>query len=260
MWCNPDKVAIIADCSFKVIVRCMNRAKCNIESFTLGQPTWHDEEGWRQTIHLDRLNLRHLRHLTVEPHLPSFGHEEDHTKMTQMMQKDIHYMFKQAAQTLETFNCRRACTLAWRGQPIALPNLRSLVIGPCDADSAYFTKWLPLLPKLEHITLDRFSMGRTFSEPEPLGNWKNVFDAMRDHGTLRKGDIDIDTGGEFAGEFSDGYTCSFDKDAEPDEEERLIMHLARGDVIWGADEADRWIGSYIAGRIEWRGLLRMAFS
>jgi hypothetical protein len=258
LHCDPGRAAVMAEAFLGIMVECMSRAKCAIESLDLGQATLHDRLGWKDSLDLQKLDLSRLRHLVVEPFLPLYADDEDHIQMVQWMQDDIHFIFTEAADTLETFSCRRACSLGWHGTPIALPRLRRLTLGPCDMGASFFTAWLASLPSLEHIVLDRFSLKTQNLDFETPSNWKQVFDAMRNHTMLKRGQLS-------ASDYDDNheifFDLEFDKQWEIPEFSRMewVVKEATQDEIYSDYDIDDWIDMYICGHIEWRGALREAF-
>ena len=267
IWCDQHKAAIVADMYFENVVKCMAEAQCRIEELTLDQLTLHDRTTWKETIKLQQLDLSGLQRLTVEPtsrHFDPYDHmhmnvDEDgfHAVMGRIMQKDLDLLLTESRDTLEVFSSRRACIFTWTGTPIALPNLHTLSLGICEMESQFFVSWLSKLPKLAEITLWKFSIGDLLLAPEGLEEWKKIFDAIRDHKTLKRGEISMELRDElFVWEFEDGLEFRFDKDAGMDEVDLEIIAQANVDLDSSQHGLGEWIRLYVCGRIEWTGMLR----
>ena len=70
LHCNQREAALLADEFFTIIVSCMAKAECRIETLTLGQASLHDEVTWEDTFDLEQLDFSHTKNVYPYPHLP----------------------------------------------------------------------------------------------------------------------------------------------------------------------------------------------
>jgi hypothetical protein len=247
--CAEEIIASIADVFAPVAVTCLAKAGLQIQSLEFNQATMHDAQCWNDILGWEKLDLSNLRHLSFEPYLPNYLHDDDHLAMGILLRQDLDFLFSQSSQSLETFTTRRALGLSWYGRPPALPNLTNLVLGLCNIPSDFLCEWLDSMPKLNTIILHAITLCPERGEDEPAENWKKVFDVMRDHETLKHGLLD-----EICLNRNEGYTFSvcFDKDQrlEVDLEEDFLSCLD-----FHKEGVKLATMLYLCGKTGWRGIL-----
>lgn len=243
----------------EMVVALLAAAGCRVEKLVFEQASLHEGLGFWVELGLDRLNYSHLRHLRFEPCLPLYD-DDAHEAMSALVQEDITRIFENSSSSLDTFICNRATSLIWKGRETSLPQLRYLIIGGCELSSRFICDWLKAVPMLEQIVIDDIALyDEETHEDEPSGNWKQVFDTMREHPTLAKGALKFTHGGM---DDSIEHECGFAKHnielpQDKLDEIRTVVALELAHAFPG--EVDKWIGCYIGGQINWCGALPAYF-
>lgn len=280
LLCDFQMAASIADTYFRHIVKAMIGAECRPETLNFQQATLAEGSDWISSLHLDGLATNQLTHITLKP--------RSTTKIQDLTLRDTpdNYwlrnsslgpsaFYSNSASTLEYLELRSASTSRWFLDDFfrPLPALKKLVLGPADIASDFFAAWLRVLPKLQDIVLEEvsfFDPGQIYEMAETeditaetedmmaetediIGVMKCVFDSMRIHPSLRRGELG------FPGEGI--YQCRFDKDAElsADDEETIAK---ADDEDLDVEERyiyDKWISLYVRGRIPWGVALEHKF-
>ena len=169
------------------------------------------------------------------------------------MQIDIQSLFTRAANTLETFSSLRANSLGWLIEPVALPHLRKLILGTCDIDSDILAAWLKQLPELECMSCDCYMPADMVPQDPVAVYWKNALTSMRDHETLRRGQLGFDVR---AGEGS--FRFLFNKDSKyqfPDDIEKQFQSESGLVDHQSKLAAEQWLEGYVCGLVEWCPML-----
>jgi hypothetical protein len=254
----------VADTFFRQVVKAMIRAGCRPETLIFHQAITSEGSNWISSLRLDGLNSCHLKHITLKPRLPDFfqnlcSHDTlDHS--IPLGPADTSAFCSRSAATLEFLELRSASLSRWYfTSPRTLPVLQHLILGPTYITPDFFTAWLGLLPRLQDLILEQvaFLAHDDVDEIQETGHipgvMKRVFDSMRNHPSLRRGELGFDAMGT--------YECSFDKDAELTMDDEEVMTEA-GDEDLDVEEVysfDTWISLYIRGKIPWADALEHEF-
>ena len=237
----------------------MINANCVVERLEFGQGSMSDMEQWEDYTRWERLDLSRLKHLTFEPLLPNFMSDEDAAKMEQYLQEDLESMFRKAQGVLESFDSRRCFELGWFGEPVSLPKLRRLVLGPCEITSSYLCDWLKVFPNLEYIGLRVLDLRAVHQgDEESDEEWKAIFRAIREHPKIRRG------------EYEPGVMYVKDRAFAFNKDQAVVLPgkydaPGRSSEFWvgylegHGHDIGTWLELYVRGKIEWTGLLEEDF-
>ena len=195
--CDHRLSAEIADTFIQRAIVCMSEAKCAPESLHFGQA--HNPSGaltWRERYGLDALDCSEMVNLVVDPRLPDDpvwdGDEDGHVRA---LRADLRGLLDSCGATLQRLECRPHGTAWFTDHLPKLPQLRTLLLGSCETSSATLCAWLQKLPNLEGIETKQYmhlcvGSAAVQNDPEDVQNWMLVFDALRDHQTLKYGHIE----------------------------------------------------------------------
>ena len=213
MNCDIGPSSSTAEQFMPKVVRCLAAAQFAPEFIEFGHalvPT----DGWASRFRLDLLDLRKLKYMQIYPYMADPDSQEEIQGPHLALQQGIDEILQFGAATLEKLYCR-PYPLTWGSSPpFALPKLRQLHLGPCQMDVESFSEWLAVLPKLTGVHVDEgYMMEATRRDPEAdfedranVEDIKVILDVMRDHPTLKHGNMEVCIGGTL-------LMIRFDKDS-----------------------------------------------
>ena len=266
MRCSERLAAGISDFFFPKVVVCMSLAGCTVTKLCLRQAMTHDTSlRWWGRLNWDGVNLSGVRELSIEPHMAQPAADEDIDLQTKRsLSEGVNALLRRCAPSLRELNCHHFFGEV-AGDAVALPQLRSFVLISGQMSSSFLLEWLRGLRRVEDIYMHTSLRSRQADEdfePEPIENWKLVFDAVRNQQSIRRGSI----GAYYRHEPRDEAQWTvFDKDDvqlnwsskgnPPDDavELRRVLEDEFGDDDPGA-LLDALLGYYLGGQLEWFGV------
>lgn len=261
LHCDIEVAAFFTIEFGKRVIRCMSQAGCLVKELKLQQASMHSERDFWYGLGLHELDLSQLKGLTYEPYLPLYDDEgrRPYSALTRAL-GDVNCFFERSSRTLEKFVYYRTDSVMWKGEPIALPRMRYLCLGTCEVSSNFMCKWLRSLTSLEVLMLDDITLHHEHThEYEPSGNWKKIFDVIRDHPTIAKGKLAL-----IHGDVEDPIHHKFGFRKYPNEMSKETLHDFRETVALELartfpGKVEPWITSYLQGDIYWCGGLPIYF-
>lgn len=257
--CDEQKAETIADDFSAAVLKILCLLQIRTESLNCNQISMYTHTKVHVALNsATGPDLSRLQHFLLEP----YPYHTDYTliRLRDMLSEaDIASICGKATETLETFQIRSRWPLAWGGQPVPMPRLRVLDLELIRFKASALAEWLPMLPALEYISLRSMELHIEDEDDEeeedddvPSPYMKRMFDAMRNHKTLRRGTLGFqDTLEDIEHRFS------FHKDGKlrHNDEVSLVSSMLEGGISF--DHVDAWLELYICGRIEWTGALKV---
>jgi hypothetical protein len=259
LHCDRARAENIADTFFESVIHILCALSIPIAALNCNQISLSTRTKVHSALALSGPDVSALRHLLLEPdpYRTDFALARARGVLGR---QDVSHFVAHSTGSLEHYQVRSSWLLSWSDKPVALPNLRVLDMELIRFTPRGLAEWLELLPALERIKLESMELigEGNDGEGEPSKYMKCMFDALRVHGTLRKGELGFHGWDEDV-----EHAVVFDKDGGVKDEEvegmRGLSVIEEAGMLENVSLAavDRWVGMYICGKIEWKGALEM---
>ena len=181
--CPVNLSANVADDFVPKVVACLTAARlvtCDLDISHAYVPS----EMTTYSDHWSNFNFQGLKWLKFAPYLPHSVGEGDEDNILLHLEIILQNMLSCCASSLEVLLCKPYPCARYTYSPVPMPYLQELWFNSSEMSSLYFAEWMAALPSLTALYLDG-----NLEVPEPKSGAKTIYDALRNHKTLRNGEL-----------------------------------------------------------------------